>query len=303
MRARKQTVNTKPATFTVWLSAARPKTLWAAVAPVAMACAMAWRDGAFHPVAAGCALAAAMLLQIATNFCNDYADFAKGTDTAERTGPLRATAAGWVTPEAMKRATVLTFGLAALAAAYLVVRGGWVLALLMALSIASGALYTAGPKPLGYLGLGDIFVFVFFGPVAVAGTYYVQALQFSTVAAVAGIAPGLLSVAILVVNNLRDVEGDARTGKRTLAVRFGRTFARVEYTFCILAAGLIPFILVGHFHAPPNVAAAGLVVLAAISALRTIWTSENSEVLNSLLAYTALLLLLFAGLFSVGWVL
>lgn len=291
-----------PTSTEIWISAARPKTLWAAVAPVMIATAMAWRDGVLHPVAAGCALLTAMLLQVATNFCNDYADFAKGTDTPERTGPRRATAAGLVTPQAMKRATIITFALAAACAAYLVWRGGWMLAVLMVLAIASGALYTAGPKPLGYLGLGDIFVFIFFGPVAVAGTYYVQALHFKEAAAVAGLAPGFLSVAILVVNNLRDREGDARTGKRTLAVRFGPTFARWEYTLCIIGAALVPLLLVRFYGAPINSAVAGLVALAAISGLRTIWTTESPTLLNSLLAYTALLLIVYAVLFSVGYV-
>ena len=268
-----------------------------------MACAIAWRNGVFHPLAAGCALASAILLQVATNFCNDYADFAKGTDTPERRGPVRATAAGWVTPAAMKRATILTFALSAITALYLVYRGGWPLALLMVLSIASGALYTAGPKPLGYLGLGDLFVFIFFGPVAVAGTYYVQALRFNPVAAYAGISCGLLAVAVLVVNNLRDMEGDERTGKRTLAVRFGRTFARIEYTLCIVVAGLIPLALIGYCGAPVNSAVSGMVALAAVSALKTVWRSKDPSELNRLLAYTALLLLLFALLFSVGWVL
>jgi len=217
-----------PSTLTIWTEAARPKTLWAAVAPIAMASAMAWRDGGFDALTAVVCLITAMLLQVGTNFCNDYADFAKGTDTAERTGPVRATAAGWVKPETMKRATVLTFGLAALVSLPLVLRGGWMLAPLMLAAIASGILYTAGPKPLGYLGLGDLFVFVFFVPVAVAGTYYVQTLRLSEAPLVAGVAPGLLSVAILVVNNLRDIEGDARSGKRTLAVRLGPTFARWE---------------------------------------------------------------------------
>lgn len=286
----------------IWLSAARPKTLWASVAPVMMASAMAWRNGEFHPMAAGCALLTAMLLQVATNFCNDYADFAKGTDTAERRGPRRATAAGLVSPAAMKRATGIAFGLAAVCALYLVVRGGWVLAVLMGLAIASGVLYTAGPKPLGYLGLGDLFVFIFFGPVAVAGTYYVQALQFNEAAAVAGIAPGLLSVAILVVNNQRDREGDARSGKRTLAVRLGPTFSRWEYTLCIVLAAVIPLLLVRYYQAPINSAVAGLTALAAISALRTMWTTEEPLLLNNLLAYTSLLLIVFAVLFSIGYV-
>lgn len=291
-----------PSTFAIWMGAARPKTLWAAVAPVAMASAMAWREGGFDLLTAVVCLVTSMLLQVGTNFCNDYADFVKGTDTAERTGPRRATAAGLVKPETMKRATVLTFGLAALVSVYLVVRGGWWLAPLMAAAIASGILYTAGPRPLGYQGLGDVFVLVFFGPVAVAGTYYVQTLRLSEAALVAGLAPGLLSVAILVVNNLRDIEGDARSGKRTLAVRFGPDFARWEYTACLVGAALIPLLLVRWYGAPPNAAVSALVLLAGISALRTVWTTREPVLLNNLLAYTALLLIVFAALFSVGYV-
>lgn len=292
-----------PTAISVWVSAARPKTLWAAVAPVAMASAMAWRDDAFHAGAAVVALLTAILLQIGTNFCNDYADFVKGTDTPERQGPRRATAAGLVAPATMLRATVLVFGLAALASLYLVARGGWVLVPLMALAIASGVLYTAGPWPLGYLGLGDIFAFVFFGPVAVAGTYFVQAGHWSQATLLAGVAPGLLSVAILVVNNLRDLDGDARSGKRTLAVRFGPTFARMEYTLCLVGAALIPLLMVRWFAAPLTVAMSGLIIIAGLSALRVIWTTREARLFNPLLGYTALILIVFAFMFSVGYVL
>ena len=292
-----------PTLTQVWFAAARPKTWGAAVAPVVMACAMAVGDGSFHGWAAFCAFGTAMLLQIATNFCNDYADFAKGTDTPDRKGPVRATAAGWVTPGAMKKATVTTFALATLCALYLILRGGWALVILMVLAIASGALYTAGPKPLGYLGLGDVFVFIFFGPVAVAGTYYVQALSVRDAVVYAGIAPGLLSVAILAVNNLRDREGDARNGKKTLAVRFGATFARWECTLCLVGAALLPLLLVLGYGAPVKSALAGLVLPAALPALRTVWTSEDPARLNGLLAYTSLLLIVFSILFSAGYLL
>jgi 1,4-dihydroxy-2-naphthoate octaprenyltransferase len=292
-----------PPTISPWILAARPKTLWASVAPVAMGSAIAHGDGGFHGPSAMAALLGALLVQIGTNYCNDYADFVKGTDTHERQGPLRATQAGLVTPAAMRRATVLAFGLATACLAYLVWRGGWPMLVVGALSIASGVLYTAGPRPLGYLGLGDLFTLIFFGPVAVAGTYYVQALTLPAKAVLAGLGPGLLSVAILTVNNLRDVDGDARSGKRTLAVRWGVTFARWEYTLCVVTAALLPWVLVRWYGAPPNTLAASLTGLAGVSAIKTIWTSREGPVLNHLLAYTALLLLLYAGLFSVGWVL
>ncbi len=295
--------NERVAGLSVWLQAARPRTLGAAVAPVAMGLAIAWREGHFDLLSAVCTLLGALLIQIGTNYCNDYADFVKGTDTPERVGPRRATAAGLVTPEQMKRATVLVFALAAAAAVVLVVRAGWPVAVIGVLGILSGVLYTAGPRPLGYIGLGDLFTLVFFGPVAVAGTHYVQTLHFSPGAAVAGLGPGLLSVAILTVNNLRDIEQDRKAGKRTLAVRYGESFARWEYTLAVMGAGLVAFALVGLLRAPPNTAAAGLIAVAAIGPLRTVWTTRDPALLNHLLGYTGMLSLLYAALFCVGWLL
>ncbi len=286
-----------------WILAARPKTLWASVAPVAMGSAIAWRDGGFHLPSALSALGSALLIQIGANYCNDYADFVKGADDGSRAGPRRATASGLVTPRQMRTATVLVFALAAAAAGYLIARAGWPLALVGALSIASGALYTAGPRPLAYIGLGDVFTFVFFGPVAVAGTYYAQALAWSWMPAAAGLAPGLLSAAILTVNNLRDIEGDARAGKRTLAVRFGPGFARAEYTVCLVGAALVPIAMARFMGAPPAAAASALVLVAGAPALRTVWGRAGGAALNRLLAHTALLMLAHAALFSAGWVL
>ncbi len=286
-----------------WILAARPKTLWASVAPVMMGAALAHGDGGFHGPSVAAALASALLIQIATNYCNDYADFVRGTDDAERTGPTRATAAGWVSPRAMFRATVVTFALAAVAALYLVYRGGWPIAVVGALSIASGVLYTEGPRPLAYLGLGDVFTLVFFGPVAVAGTYYVQTVSWSWVPVIAGLGPGLLSAAILTANNLRDREGDARSGKRTLAVRFGDTFARWEYVFCVVGAAAVPVVLVLFMGAPRGACLAALIVPGAIPAFRTLARGVKGVALNHLLAYTGVLMLVHAILFSIGWVL
>ena len=291
------------ARWKVWWLAARPKTLWAGIAPVLMGMALAHGDGVFHGPAAFCALIGAILIQIGTNYANDYFDFVKGTDTAERIGPLRATQAGLVSPAQMKQAAMLVFGLAFLAGLYLVYRGGWPILIVGLVSILCGVLYTGGPYPLGYLGLGDLFVLVFFGPVAVAGTYYVQAQTFDSLSAIAGLSPGFFSVAILTVNNLRDVEGDRRTGKRTLAVRFGVAFARCEYAVSIVvAAVLIPVYLCvvsgGHWAA----LLACIVVFPAIRSIRAVFT-VSGPALNDTLASTGKLLLLFSVLFSVGWVL
>lgn len=264
--------------------------------------AMAASDDAFHGVAFACALLGALLIQIGTNYANDYFDFVKGTDTEERIGPTRATQAGLVSPGTMLTATVIVFALALAPGGYLIHRGGLPILVIGLVSIACGVLYTGGPFPLGYLGLGDVFVLMFFGPVAVAGTYYVQALTVTPEAVLAGVAAGLWSTAILTVNNLRDMEGDRKTGKRTLAVRFGRRFARVEYLLCILIAGIgIPVYL--SVVDGWGVLLAMLSVPASLPALRTVFTRTGGETLNNTLAATGKLLLLYAVLFSVGWLL
>lgn len=300
--SRSETRNPKPETsFRVWLLAARPKTLWAAVAPVVIGTAMAWRDGVLHAPAALAALTGALLIQIGTNYWNDYADFQKGADTAERTGPIRATQAGLVTPAAMKRAAILTFALAAMVGAYLVWRGGWPLALIVGLSILCGFLYTAGPYPIGYLGLGEFFVLIFFGPVAVGGTYYVQARDMHTAVIISGLAPGLLACAILVVNNLRDADQDARAGKRTLAVRFGKRFAKAEYAFCVGGAALIPLALYVLRAHPPLLVLPVLMLLAEWPAARRIYSGQEGRALNAALGQTARVLLLYSILFAMAW--
>lgn len=284
-----------------WLLAARPKTLWAAVGPVMIGTAMAAGDGGFHLASALACLLGAMLLQIGTNFSNDYSDFIKGADTPERVGPARAVASGWITPEQMRRATFIVFGLAGLVCGYLVTRGGWPLLALGVLSIAAGLAYTSGPYPLAYLGLGDLFVLIFFGPVATAGTYFVQTQSFSWLPVLAGFGPGLLSVAILVVNNLRDIEGDRVAGKRTLAVRFGVRFSRLQYGFCILAAAALPYILVTQY-APQrrNALMACLILFAAWPVLRLVFTRKGRE-LNPGLGMTGMMLLVYSMTFSFGW--
>lgn len=289
----------------LWLHAARPKTLWAAFAPVLIGTAMAVADGRAHAPAALAALLAATLIQIGTNFANDLGDYCRGADAQDRQGPLRLTQAGLVTPRTMLAATVFVFAAAFLCSLYLVWRGGWPLLVIGLLAILSGALYTAGPWPLAYVGLGDVFVLIFFGPVAVAGTYYAQALVWSPATWGAGLAPGLLAVAILVVNNLRDHDGDARARKRTLVVRFGRRFARLEYTACVAGAALVPPLLLamGGGSAPRGVLLALLGLLALIAPLRAVWTREDAPSLNPQLGATARGLLIYSVLFAVGWIL
>lgn len=297
------TASTPLPSLSPWIQAARPKTLWAAFAPVLMGTALAIGDAGFHAPSAAAALAFAFLIQVGTNFCNDYCDFQKGADTEDRQGPLRVTQAGLIAPRAVLAATILTYALALAVSGYLVWRGGWPLIWIGVASVLSGAWYTAGPVPMGYLGLGDLFVLVFFGPVAVAGTYYVQTLVLHPLPVVAGLAPGLLSVAILAVNNQRDIEQDARAGKRTLAVRFGASFTRAEYLLCLIAALAIPVGLVLATGDHPGALLVLLLVPIALPAARTMLTRTDGTALNPLLGRTAQLLLLYSILFSLGWVL
>lgn len=229
-------MNTRPSPWRIWLAASRPRTLPAAVAPVLAASALAWHDGAFVAPAASACLAFALLIQIGTNFANDYYDFLKGADTAERVGPKRAVAAGWVAPAVMRAAMTGVFAAAFLVGLTLLAYGGWPLLVIGVASIVCGIAYTGGPYPLGYNGLGDVFVFLFFGLVAVGATYFVQAGHVSAEAWLIGVGIGALATNILVVNNYRDVDTDARAGKRTLVVRFGRGFARAQFVAAHLAA-------------------------------------------------------------------
>ena len=213
----------------VWIEASRPKTLPAAVAPVLVASALAFHDGGFHPGAAAVCLAFALLIQIGTNYANDYFDFLKGADTKERVGPRRAVAAGLIAPATMKRAMGAVFSVAFLVGLWLLNFGGWPLLVIGVLSIVSGILYTGGPYPLAYHGWGDVFVFVFFGLVAVTATYFVQTGVVSVAAWALGAGIGGLATNILVVNNYRDVDTDRKAGKKTLAVRWGRNYAQVQF--------------------------------------------------------------------------
>src|SRR3990167_2718860 len=286
-----------------WLLAIRPKTLPAAVAPVLMGTAMALGDGIGHIPAALVCLLTALLLQIGTNLANDYYDFQKGADTQERVGPTRVTQAGLIPPDQVKAAFIGIFALAALASIYLVTRGGWPIAVLGVAAIFSGIFYTAGRYPLGYLGLGDLLVFFFFGPVAVAGTYYVQSLELNSAIVFAGFAPGLMSVAVLTVNNLRDIDSDRKSGKNTLAVRFGRGFALSEYLFCVLGACVVPVFIYMFIEDHVLILVSSAISLAVIPTIKTVLTRTEGVALNTALASTARLLLIYSVLFAAGWLL
>ena len=283
----------------IWLLAVRPKTLPAAAAPVVAGTAVAALDHFFRFGPALAALLAALLLQIGANIANDVFDFHRGADNEERLGPLRVTQAGLLTPRQVLTGMWLTFGLAAVLGGYLAWVAGWPVILIGLASIAAAIAYTGGPFPLGYHGLGDLFVFIFFGLVAVSGTYFVQAMSLSPLAVWTGVPLGLLITGILVVNNLRDLETDRATGKHTLAVRLGENGTQIEYLVCLLGAYLTPLLL-WVFHLTPAWGMfAWLSLPWAVRLMRMIYTIKGRG-LNKALAGTGQLALLYAIFYTLG---
>jgi 1,4-dihydroxy-2-naphthoate octaprenyltransferase len=281
------------------MMAIRPRTLPAAAAGVVMGAALAWRDGNFRIDAVLVCLLTALLLQIGSNLANDVFDYERGTDTAERLGPTRVTQAGLLTPKQVKAGMLVVFGLAILLGLYLAWLGGWIIIILGIVAIASAIAYTGGPFPIGYHGLGDIFVFIFFGIVSVAGTYFIQAGTVTPVAWLMTIPPGLIITAILVVNNLRDIDNDRKAGKRTLAVRFGEQATKIQYTVCIVVAylTLIPVLWLGLI--PWTVLLAWLSLPFAVQATKVVLTQKGRP-LNAALAKTGQTALAFSLLFWLG---
>lgn len=284
----------------IWLRAARPHTLAASLVPILAGASLAWHHNMFRWDTTLVALICAILIQIGTNFANDLYDFVKGADTPERIGFERATAAGLVTPAAMYRATMFTMGLAFVFGLYLVWIGGWIILVIGLLSLLFGILYTGGPYPLGYNGLGDIFVFIFFGIIAVMGTYYVNTLEWNIESFWVSIPVGALCVNILVVNNLRDVEQDRITGKRTLGVLLGETALKTEYISLILVSFIIPFFLYLFYGFSLWILLPFLSLPVAIQLNRQVWFHEDKRKLNQTLERTAQFMIIFGLLFSIG---
>jgi len=291
----------KPRGLQVWLLAARPKTLPAASAPVIVGIALALHDGQFQLGPALAAFMAALLLQVGANLANDVFDYYKGADSVERLGPVRVTTAGYLQPQAVMAGMWVVFGLAVLLGIYLTIVAGWPVIAIGLLSILSAISYTGGPFPLGYYGLGDLFVFLFFGLAAVCGTYYVQAGSVSALAWWAAVPMGLLTVAILVVNNLRDIKTDRAAGKRTLAVRLGVQGTRLEYAFCLAGAYLAPLLMVIAGLAGIWLLLVWLSAPLAYQLLRFVYRTDG-EPLNRALARTGQLELLYSLLFAIGLV-
>ena len=280
-----------------WWLAARPKTLPAAIAPVIAGSAVAYHERGFSLPAALAALITALLLQIAANFANDAIDFKKGADTVERAGPTRVTAGGLLTADAVLKATGVVLALAAVCGLFLVWRAGWPFLLLGLLAIVCAVAYTGGPFPISYLGLGELFVFLFFGVLAVAGTAYVQTLHLTRLALAVSAPLGALAVGILIVNNLRDIPTDTAAGKRTLAVRIGARNTRFEYGLMLLIAMAAPvvFFLVGWLNW------SWLLTVLAWPVFYRLWqavSTRTGPALNPSLGNTGKALLLYSVLLS-----
>ena len=281
-----------------WIEAARPKTLPAAVAPVVAGTALAVNQDGFHSLPALLCLLFALLIQIATNFANDYFDFKKGTDNAMRKGPKRAVAQGWITPRAMMIATVVTLFLAFLTGVGLIPFGGYGLIVVGVLSIAFAILYTGGPWPLAYLGLGDLFVLIFFGWIAVMFTYFVQAGTHAWLAFHLGTAVGCLSVNLLLINNYRDYDNDKASRKNTTVVKFGLGYGRWQYRVALLLA-ILSSAWIARTIREPLFLISLLPILPGFAIANRLNTADTVQTFNKLLKQTSGILLLYAIVASI----
>lgn len=288
-----------PSPFGAWCLAIRPRTLPAAVGPVLVGSAAATADHTFKALPALAALVGALLLQIAVNLANDYFDNRHGIDTDRRLGPIRVTQSGLIAPRYVLGAMCLVLALAGICGAYLAAVGGWPIIVIGLASIAGVIGYSGGPYPLASHGLGDLSVFIFFGPVAVCGTYYVQSLTLTGTVVMWSIPPGLLIAAILVVNNLRDRDTDQAAGKRTLAVMIGPRCTRIEYSLLVIIAYVFPLVMLASGASPPVILLPFLTLPLGAHCIRRIY-QENGRTLNARLGATAMLSLWFSVLLSVG---
>jgi 1,4-dihydroxy-2-naphthoate polyprenyltransferase len=287
----------------IWLMAARLRTLPAAIAPVLVGTALAGFEHTFYPLRFVAALFGAIFIQVGTNLSNDYSDARRGADADDRLGPVRVTAGGLVPPSQVLVATYVSFGLAVVAGIYLIIVAGWLLLAIGAASILAGVGYTGGPRPYGYAGLGEAFVFLFFGVVAVAGSYYVQVTHLQWEAFALSVPVGLLAAAILIVNNVRDIDSDRRADKRTLAVKLGRERTRVMFAVTVYAA--YPLALVTWLAGPLTawVALSWLSLPLAVAVVAIVRTRTDGPSLNGALARSGMLQLCFCVLLSAGLIL
>lgn len=286
-----------------WITAIRPKTLTAGLSPIILGMAFAISDGFFNPKIVTLIIIATLAIQIGTNLTNDYFDFLKGIDDHKRKGPTKVLIDGSITLQSMRKGIIMVFTIASLASFYLILQGGWPIAIIALSSIAFAILYTAGPYPLGHIGLADPIEFIYFGPVAVGGTYYLLAQKLPLYVIIGGLITGFLSLAILTIDNLRDHDTDKENGKKSLCVRFGKRFAKFEYYACILFGFLTPILLVAitkkHF-----LCLSCFVMLPLYkTCLDAVKEDNDAQDLTRALGQTALSLLIFTLIFSTGWLL
>ena len=289
-----------PSGVRIWLMAARVRTLPASIAPVLVGTALAGQAHVFHPLRFIAALVGAIFIQVGTNLSNDYSDARRGADAEDRLGPVRVTAGGLVPPSQVLAATYVSFGVAVLAGIYLIAVAGWELLLVGAASILAGVLYTGGPRPYGYEGLGELFVFLFFGIVAVAGSYFVQVKHLSWEAFALAVPVGLLASAILVVNNFRDIDTDRRAGKLTLAVRLGRAQTRSMFAAIVYVAFLLAPVTWLFGPMKPWLLLAWLTLPLAAQIVRVVRNRTDGPSLNQALAQSGMLQLAFCMLLAAG---
>lgn len=288
--------------FQYWILASRPKTLPAAVVPVMVGSALAINQGKFYPFYSVVALVCSLLIQIGTNFTNDLYDHLKGADTEKRKGPLRVLSAGLISVKEMRNAIFIVFGLTFILGLYLVYVTDWKILAIGIFSIIAGLAYTAGPYPLAYHGLGDLFVFLFFGIIGTMGTYYLHHLEFTFVSFLVSLPVGALITNILIVNNYRDIEEDKVAGKNTLAVILGREFSRYEYIFFLLLSFVVPFILYFKFNFSETIFLPYLSFPLAILLAKMIFNYQGQQ-LNKTLEVSAKYSALYGLLFSAGMIL
>jgi 1,4-dihydroxy-2-naphthoate octaprenyltransferase len=288
-------------TIKIWWMALRPKTLPASIIPVIMGIALAKKNHTINFFLVFITLFCAILIQIGTNLVNDYSDFKKGADDDKRIGPLRVTQAGLISESNMKRGIYFVLFLILLSSIFLIIRGGIPILIIGISALLAGYYYTGGSSPYGYLGFGDIFVLIFFGPVSLAGAYYIQTLTVNPLIIFTGLGPGLISVAILTVNNIRDIDNDRRTGKKTLVVRLGRKFGIIEYNISIIIASFIPLIaslLSPTFYANSKISI--IILLLLIHPYKILKTYRDGEKLNEILSFTGKILVIYGIIFILG---
>lgn len=284
----------------LWIYAARPKTLTVGLSPILIGTSLAKQAGFFNLPVFFWTLLGAIMIQVGTNYSNDFFDFKKGADTEHRKGSLKVLQSNLISERAMKLAFILCFAIAGFATLILTKRGGMPLLIVGCLCIFFSLMYTAGPKPLAYLGLGDLFVLVFYGPIATIFTFYLQTLHFNIATLIASLAPGLLGVAVITVNNLRDIDEDKKALKKTLPVRFGKTFAKMHYTCMILLTFFVPIVFVLYTNANHFCLIASLVMLFSIPSVKHVFFYEDPRSLNATLGKTAKLIVPYTLFFCLG---